>query len=286
MVTPASTADHSQPQVNRPAVTTFVEAGDLTLRVSVTKGSDDVTPLLLMNGIGARLELLQPFVDHISDDRDVIRFDVPGVGESPLARKPYRFPHLSRAIGSALDKLGYTGDIDVLGISWGGALAQQFAFTERRRCRRLVLVSTTPGMLMLPAHPKVLLKMVHAKRYTDPEFLATVAGELYGGSMRIDPAAALSAMRSAGSGHNSIGYYMQLLCGLGWTSVPFLPLLKQPTLVLSGSDDPLIRTTNAHILGHLIPHSETIIYEGGHLAMVTEASDIAPLIESFLASPA
>lgn len=270
--------------IPREGVSKTLRVNGIDLHTNVTKGTGEAVPLLVMNGIGARLELLQPFVDHISPERDVIRFDVPGVGQSPLPKLPYRFMTLARTLGAALDELGYTGDIDVLGISWGGAFAQQFARTERRRTRRLVLVSTTPGMVMVPAHPKVLMKMLDAKRYTDPDFLVEAAAELYGGTMRANPEVIRDALHAAGTDHSSLGYYFQILCGLGWTSIPFLPLLKQKTLVLSGSDDPLIRTANAHILGHLIPNAETVIFDGGHLGMVTEADELVPVIERFLDS--
>jgi len=53
---------------------------------------------------------------------------------------------MSRLAARMLDVLGHPR-VDVLGVSWGGALAQQFAFQQRRRCRRLVLVSTYGGAL-------------------------------------------------------------------------------------------------------------------------------------------
>lgn len=254
----------------------------MIIHSAVRKGNGTATPLLLMNGIGARLELLQPFVDAISDDRDVIRFDIPGVGTSPVASKPYRFFTMARAIGDMLDDLGYPGEVDVLGISWGGALAQQFAFSQRKRTRRLILVSTSPGMVMIPAHPKVLVKMATSKRYRDPEFMAQAAGDLYGGTMRVDPDLVIEAITAAGADHGSRGYYMQLLCGIGWTSLPFLRAIKAPTLVLSGNDDPLIRLSNARLLNLMLPNSTLDIFEGGHLGLVTEATEIAPRIEAFL----
>src|SRR5579859_52134 len=85
------------------------------------------TPLLLINGIGASLELLQPFVDQLDPAIEVIRFDVPGVGGSPVPAIPHRFSSLAWLVTGMLDQLGYQ-QVDVLGISWGGALAQQFAF--------------------------------------------------------------------------------------------------------------------------------------------------------------
>ncbi len=80
------------------------------LHVAVRYGQAGATPLLIINGIGASLELLQPFVDALDPDKsgDVIRFDVPGVGGSPLPSRPYRFSGLCRLIAkmlSALDPL-------------------------------------------------------------------------------------------------------------------------------------------------------------------------------------
>ena len=238
-------------------------------------------PLLLLNGIGASLELLQPFVDELDPALDVIRFDVPGVGGSPLPALPYRFTGLCRLTASLLSELGY-GQADVLGISWGGGVAQHFAAFQRRRCRRLVLVSTATGSLMVPARPAVLARMVTPRRYLHPGYLRKVAGDLYGGSARSQPdrvSAMMHAESRVGSGH---GYLYQLLAGAGWTSLPFLPLIRQPTLILSGDDDPLIPLANTRLMNSLIPHSRLHVYSGGHLSLVTEAAELAPVVDDFL----
>ena len=181
-------------------------------------------------------------------------FDVPGVGGSPLPVRPYRFTGLCRLTSQMLDTLGYD-TVDVLGISWGGGVAQHFAFTARRRCRRLVLVSTATGAIMVPARPAVLVRMITPRRYLDPGHLQRVAPTLYGGSARDDPdwvAAMMHAQSRVGSPR---GYLYQLLAGTGWTSLPFLPLLRQRTLILAGDDDPLIPLANARLLRLLIPKS-------------------------------
>ncbi len=152
-------------------------------------------PLLLINGIGASLELLQPFVDALDPAIEVIRFDVPGVGGSPLPARPYRFSGLCAMIAGLLTELGHE-TADVLGISWGGGVAQQFAAVQRARCRRLVLVSTATGALMVPGRPAVLARMITPRRYTDPGYLEQIAGDLYGGSARTDPARVASAMHA------------------------------------------------------------------------------------------
>ena len=136
------------------------------IRVSIRPGTAPGPPLVLCNGIGAALDLVQPFVDALDPTIEIVRFDVPGVGGSPLPPTPYRFTGLAMRLGKLLDRLGY-GAVDVLGISWGGGLAQQFALQNPRRCRRLVLVSTGTGMLMVPAHPRVLWQMLTPRRYRD-----------------------------------------------------------------------------------------------------------------------
>src|SRR4051812_35961078 len=165
-----------------------VTAAGRTLRVSVREGQDPATtPLLLMNGIGASLEVLQPFVDALHPRRTVIRFDVPGVGGSPRPVVPYNLTTFSPAVAGMLSRLGFDDPVDVLGLSWGGGLAQHFAVQHRRRCRRLVLTATATGALMVPANPRVLARMLTPRRHRDPAYARSIAGEIYGGTMRTDP---------------------------------------------------------------------------------------------------
>ncbi|KRA38716.1 MULTISPECIES: poly(3-hydroxyalkanoate) depolymerase [unclassified Nocardioides] len=252
-----------------------------SIRVSVRPGSEPGPPLLLCNGIGASLDLLQPFVDALDPRIEVIRFDVPGVGGSPDPRAPYNFALLAHGIGKLMTQLGHQ-EYDVLGISWGGGLAQQVAFQHPRRCRRLVLVSTATGALMVPAHPRVLRKMVTPKRYRDAEYAVQVAAELYGGQMRDRPDDVRRFMHDQSRVGSRRGYLLQLLAGAGWSSLPALPLIRQPTLVLAGDDDPIIPMVNARILQRLLPHARLHVYSDGHLGLVTSADELAPLIADFL----
>jgi poly(3-hydroxyalkanoate) depolymerase len=258
-----------------------VTAGGRILRVAVREGSPQWPPLLLCNGIGASLELLQPFVDALDPRREVVRFDLPGIGGSPLPVMPYHFTTLAPLLGSLLDRLGYP-QADVLGISWGGGLAQQFAVQCPARVRRLVLVATGTGSLMVPAHPRVLARMMTPRRHRDRGYAASIAGEIYGGSLRADPARASDLLHATTRLGPSRGYYYQLLAGLGWTSLPLLPLVRQPTLILAGDDDPIIPLVNARLMHLLIRGSELHVYHGGHLDLVSEAGRMAPVVEAFL----
>jgi poly(3-hydroxyalkanoate) depolymerase len=258
----------------------YITAGGQRIRVNVRQGTG--VPLVLCNGIGASLEVLDPLVERL--ETTVIRFDVPGTGGSPTSIAPYGFPYLAWVLGRVLSKLGIEV-VDVLGLSWGGALAQQFAFQNPRRCRRLVLVATGTGAIMVPAHPRILAKMVTPRRFSDPDYAASIAGELYGGTVRAhseEVARLFVRQLFAGS---KIGYVHQLLAGAVWTSLFALPAVRQQTLVVSGTDDPIIPVINARIMNALLPHSRLHLHDGGHIDLVQNATELAPVIEKFLKEP-
>jgi poly(3-hydroxyalkanoate) depolymerase len=258
----------------------YVAAGGQRIRMNVRHGTG--VPLVLCNGIGASLEVLDPLVEQL--DSAVVRFDVPGTGGSPTSVAPYGFPYLAWVLGRVLSKLGI-GVVDVLGISWGGALAQQFAFQNPRRCRRLVLVATGTGAVMVPARPRILAKMLTPRRFSDPDYAASIAGELYGGTVRThgqDVARLYAQQLHAGS---KIGYLHQLLAGSVWTSLFALPAIRQETLIVAGTDDPIIPVVNARIMSALLPHSRLHLHSGGHIDLVHNAGELAPVIDAFLREP-
>ena len=108
---------------------TTVTAGDRQLRVAIRPGTGGGPPLLVCNGIGTPLEALAPFTSAMDPAIEVVRFDVPGVGGSPVPRLPYTIQCLARLAVQMLGELGYDR-FDTLGISWGGGLAQQLALLE------------------------------------------------------------------------------------------------------------------------------------------------------------
>ena len=250
-----------------------------TLRVGIRRGEKVRPPLLLFNGIGANIELVEPFLDAL-DGPEAIIFDVPGVGGSPSPWLPYRPSSLARLSAQLLDQLGHER-VDVLGVSWGGALAQQFAFQQGKRCRRLVLAATSPGHLMVPGKLTVLLKMATPRRYRDPHYMKRVAGDIYGGALRASPELLRQHLRHV-HWSSDYGYYLQLLAGFGWTSLPWLRFLAQPTLVMAGTDDPLVPVVNGRILASLIPDARLVTIDDGHLFLVTSPGVSAAAISEFL----
>jgi poly(3-hydroxyalkanoate) depolymerase len=251
-----------------------------SLQVAIKHGAASRAPLLLFNGIGANWELARPFLEALTDTTAII-FDVPGVGGSPVPTLPYRPSWLARLAAGLVAELGYR-EIDVAGVSWGGAIAQQFAHQYPKACRRLVLAATSPGAIMVPARPSVLWKMATPRRYTDKDYMSKVAPEIYGGAFRKDPSL-IGSHAKAMYGARNLGYLYQLLAVTGWTSLPWLWSLPQPALVLMGRDDPLVPVINGRVLAQLIPNAKLRLIDDGHLLMVTRPKETAAMIEGFLA---
>jgi len=130
----------------------------------------------------------------------------------------------------------------------------------------------------------IRVKMASPRRYRDKAYMKRIAPQIYGGAFRHDPDAVDKHLRHVqwSSDH---GYYLQLLALAGWTSLPWLGSLSQPTLVLAGSDDPLVPVINAKLLAKRIPNSRLVVLEDGHLFLVTCPARSARLVGEFLDSP-
>lgn len=258
---------------------TTMQVGDQSLRVAVKQGTAARPPLLLFNGIGANLELAFPFLEALTDTTAII-FDVPGVGGSEMPRLPYRPSTIARLGARLVEQLGYS-QIDVAGVSWGGGMAQQFAHQYPKMCRKLVLLATAPGMTMVPASLPVLWKMATPRRYVDKTYMREIAPDIYGGAFRKDPKL-IQKHAQAMRGTRGFGYFFQLLAMAGWSSLPWLWSIRQPTLILAGRDDPLVRPINARILSIMMPNARLEMVDDGHLFIVTRPGETAGAIEAFL----
>lgn len=262
----------------------FSKVGNQKLRTAIWSGTDKGegkrTPLLFFNGIGANLEIAQAFADSFTG-RDIITFDMPGVGGSPDPQIPYRPWWVAKAAKQILKDNGYQ-KVDVLGVSWGGGPAQQFAYQCKDMTDRLVLCATTTGFTMVPGNPKALSKMISPKRYIDRDFLAKNFEALYGDAA------------DEGVGEFSInmtppsikGYLYQLMAMMGWSSVPFIRRIKVPTLVMMGSSDHIVPPANGHILNFLLPNSKLYMFkDAGHLFLLTRRDESIKIIREFFDEP-
>lgn len=258
----------------------IVEGSHFRLARWYAEGNRTSRPLLFFTGIGANAELLAPFLDRLKN-REVVTFDMPGIGGSPDPRHPYRLSAMANAADQILSDLGYE-KVDVMGVSWGGMLAQEFAYRHPCRMGRLVLAATSAGMPTIPGRISSLAKMVSSLRYADPAAMLPYLQSLYGGSSR-DLETYASRMQLP----SSKGYTYQLLAIVGWTSLRKLTRVSAKTLIIMGAEDKLLPPANGHILKFLLDNAQLEILDGaGHLFVLTHLGTVASMIDRFLGSEA
>jgi pimeloyl-ACP methyl ester carboxylesterase len=213
-----------------------------------------------------------------------IAYDASGMGDSPARVVPLRMPGLARQAVHLLDTLGYA-TIDVLGVSFGGAVAQELALANPHRVRRLVLASTTCGLGGVPGHPVALALLATPLRYYSPTFLRLAANALYGPTGNGDGTRLQEQINARRARPPTLwGYVGQLAAGAGWTSLPWLHRLHTPTLVLSGGADRIVPPVNARILAARLPDARVeIIPDAGHLVLMDHAERCGETIADFLA---
>ena len=251
-------------------------------RVHVKVTGQGHPPLLLITGLGGSTDQWAAFAQQFQH-RCVIRFDVPGMGLSSAPVEPITVSRVAELAVAVLDELS-VDCADVVGYSYGGAVAQQLAFAYPDRVCRLVLAATTCGLGAVPGSYAAMVSLSTPLRYYSPTYFDRNAAALYGGMTGRD----LSMRRRMMAERHrhppsAYGYSMQLLGTVGWSSLPFLSRIPHDTLVISGDDDPLIPIVNAETLARRIPRARLeIVKRSGHLFLWDEAKRLAVRVARFL----
>lgn len=239
-------------------------------------------PLFLVPGIGCSADLWEPFMRYFPNRR-LLSFDAPGTGRSSTPLFPVPVASLADLAVAVLESRGIECT-DVIGFSYGGAVAQELAYSYPERVRRLVLAATNFGWGSVLGSPQALAVLATPLRFYSTSYFERVAPSVYGGLTGRDP-----AKRKGASGArrrlppSSYGYAMQLIGGLGWSSWSFLPEIRHETLVVCGDDDPLVPVVNAKMIAERIPRARlSVIERAGHLLLWDEPERVAPQIGQFI----
>ena len=182
---------------------------------------------------------------------------------------------LADVVRELLDALGLEY-VDVLGYSFGGALAQELAHRAPDRVRRLVLCATTPGLGGDPPRPLAALMLATPVRYYHPRLLALTVPHIAGGRTAREPG--VLAEQAAARLHrppDPLGYAYQLYAVAGWSSLPWLHRVPHPSLIVAGEEDPSVPLGNARMLAARLPNARLHVVEGGgHLFLLDEPQNV------------
>lgn len=234
-------------------------------------------PVVLLRGIGpsGRWWSFRNELNHTT-----VALGVPDAGQFPLTAIP-RMGEYARVTAAVLEQLGYRRYY-LLGLSWGGMLAQELALMHPERVAGLVLVATVHGYTGQPGNVGSLLFLMTPGQLT-PERLAKQSGRVFGGAFRENPE--LAAQFRIGEKVDVIDNMRQAWATVMWSSRHRLPELRDrvPTLALAGSDDPLAPLSGMRTIARLTGAELVVIENGGHLFIWTHQG-IAERVERFISS--
>jgi pimeloyl-ACP methyl ester carboxylesterase len=236
-------------------------------------------PLLMINGIGANMEMWGPAETILARGSRTIAFDCPGTGRSQTPLLPLPMPELAGVVLAALDELGHER-VDVMGFSFGGALAQQLAHDAPDRVRRLALVATGCGQGSVLGPPSAISAMSSPLRYYSRSWF-NLTNRLLGEpeSEDVDATARLAHPPTA------LGYAYQLWALASWSSLPWLDQVETPTLVVAGGRDLLVPPSNAVQLARLLQTSRLhVLPDAAHLLMFYRDGVAPRLLADFFSS--
>lgn len=278
---PGATArQSSKPRASKRRLS-FMQVEGARIRVSVR---GDGPPLLLIMGLGGNLEMWAPLEEALNAHGvETIAYDASGTGQSPARLIPQSMTALARQAARLLDALGYR-QADVLGISFGGAVAQELAISHPRRVRHLVLTSTSCGLGGVPGNLFAMSDLAAPLRSYSPTYLRLAADAIYGRGPAAENKVVAHGRRTYRDQPPTLwGYLGQLAAAVGWTSLSRLGRIQCPTLVLAGEADTIVPPVNSRILASRIRGARLeILPDAGHLLLMDHPERCADAIVSFL----
>jgi pimeloyl-ACP methyl ester carboxylesterase len=244
--------------------------------------------VLYCNGSGATLQSARPVLDGLAEQFDVVGFDHRGMGRSPLGDTDYTMADCATDVLGLLDHLGWDR-CRLVGLSFGGMVAQEVAVTRPERIERLVLLSTSPGgafssypleqLAELSAHERASRSLLLADRRWTDEWFTTHPEDL-------EVVMRLAAGQSAEeTDEQRRGRLAQLAARQGHDVLDRLDRVTCPTYVACGRFDDIAPVANAEQIARRVPDTQLSVFDGGHLFMFQDPAAWPEILE-FLARPA
>ncbi len=246
--------------------------------------------LLYINGTGGDLRRKpnvfdSPLVDHFT----VLSYDQRGLGQTDRPDTPYTMADYGEDANALLDALGWER-CAVVGVSFGGMVAQEFAVRHPGRIEKLVLACTSSGGAGGASYPlhelldlSLLEKTIHMLPIGDTR--QDQAWQKANPSMvqaLVDFALAAAAVGADEPGRD-LGAHLQILARKDHDTYDRLPTLRMPVFICGGRYDGIASLANQQALQHQIPHAHLELFDGGHGFLQQDPAAYARIIE-FLSS--
>jgi pimeloyl-ACP methyl ester carboxylesterase len=243
--------------------------------------------VLFFNGSGATLAISGPLIWSFAEDCDVVAHDQRGLGCSAIPPGPYSMADYAADAAALLDHLGWT-TCRVIGVSFGGMVAQEFAVTWPHRVERLALVCTSAGgvggasyplheLAERPAAERAAIGLQILDLRFTPEWLEAHPADSVLVQMM---AARADAPRTD---EQRRGEAEQLAARAGHDVSARLSAMGCPTLVACGRYDGIAPLANSEWIAAHIRGAELRVYEGGHVFFLQDPQAL-PDLRAFIAA--
>jgi 3-oxoadipate enol-lactonase len=238
-------------------------------------------PLLFIGGTGSDLRQRPNVLDGpFPRDFDVVAYDQRTQGRSSDPDRPSTMADFAEDAVAVLDAVGWSGPVDVVGVSFGGMVAQELAIRHPPRVRRVVLACTSSGGAGGSSYPLHELEAM-----PEPARSATL---LAVNDSRLDRAWQEAHPDDAGkllelASRREPASPRQLEVRRQHDTFERLGQITAPTLVAAGRFDGIAPVANSQALAERIPDARLEVFEGGHLFLVQDRAAVPAVIRFLLA---
>jgi len=254
-----------------PAQSGFADANGARLYYEVYGEGE---PLLLIMGLGANHLAWTAQVPVYAREFRVIVFDNRGTGQSDFPEGgDYTIPLLADDAAALLDALGIDA-ANVYGVSMGGMIAQEMALRHPEKVRSLILGATSPGGPHAVApDAQALRALLDQGAAVDSAINSALLDVLISPTYLAERGSEVLQKFQGLADYPATppeSYAAQLQAAARHDTYDRLPDIAAPTLVLHGTDDPLLPVGNARILAERIPGAKLVLLEGARHGYILE----------------
>jgi 3-oxoadipate enol-lactonase len=246
-------------------------------------------PLLFISGTGGDLRMKPNVFDGpLSRSFDLLAYDQRGLGQTEKPDLPYSMADYADDAAALMADQGWDEAL-VVGVSFGGMVAQELALRHPGRVKRLVLACTSPGGAggaSFPFHEIEHLKGEARAHHMIP--ISDIRRDEAWAAAHPDQYALFVAMGAADPyadepGH-AMGAHRQLAARAAHDTWDRLPEIACPTLIVAGRHDGIALPATQEKMAARIPGAQLQWFEGGHLFMIQDRAAV-PAMATFLAAP-
>ena len=217
---------------------------------------------------------------------EVLSFDQRGLGQSDIPEGPYTMQDYGEDAAALISALDFAPCL-VMGVSFGGMVAQELVCRYPEHVKRLVLACTSPGGAGGSSYP--LHKLQDLPQAECAVLMTEISDTRYDAAWReANPEAAEKLMEmalarmKANGGDESLGPRLQLEARSSHDTCDRLSDVSMPVYVCAGSYDGIATPSNQHALAGALSNSTLEFFDGGHLFLLQDASAFGKIVDFLL----